>query len=68
MSCLAVGGTQSFWASRFGGVLLYQIEPRDPVTLVSAGALPRVPRIAYRSGNCVERVTDLSDQDIRSTW
>ena len=33
---ILVGGTLSLWASRFVGALLYQIEPRDPVTLVSA--------------------------------
>jgi len=34
-----VGGTLSLWASQFVGALLYQIEPRDPVTLVSAAAM-----------------------------
>jgi ABC-type antimicrobial peptide transport system permease subunit len=34
-----VGSTLSLWASRFVGSLLYQIEPRDPLTLVSATAM-----------------------------
>jgi predicted permease len=33
-----VGATLSLWASRFVGALLYQVEARDPVTLVSAAA------------------------------
>jgi predicted permease len=36
---ILVGGTLSLWASRFVGALLYQIEPRDPLTLVSATAM-----------------------------
>jgi predicted permease len=36
---ILVGGALSLWASRFVGTLLYQIEPRDPVTLISAGAM-----------------------------
>ena len=36
---ILLGGTLSLWASRFVGTLLYQIEPRDPVTLVSAAAM-----------------------------
>jgi ABC-type antimicrobial peptide transport system permease subunit len=36
---ILAGGTLSLWASRFVGALLYQIEPRDPVTLVSAAAI-----------------------------
>jgi predicted lysophospholipase L1 biosynthesis ABC-type transport system permease subunit len=34
-----VGATLSLWAARFVGALLYQVEARDPVTLVSAAAL-----------------------------
>ncbi len=33
---VAVGIVLSLWASRFVGSLLYGLEPRDPVTLVSA--------------------------------
>jgi putative ABC transport system permease protein len=33
-----VGATLSLWAARFVGALLYQVEARDPVTLVSAAA------------------------------
>jgi ABC-type antimicrobial peptide transport system permease subunit len=36
---ILVGSTLSLWASRFVGALLYNIEPRDPVTLVSAAAM-----------------------------
>ena len=35
---IIVGGALSLWASRFVGALLYQVEARDPVTLVSAAA------------------------------
>jgi ABC-type antimicrobial peptide transport system permease subunit len=35
---IIAGGTLSLWASRFVGALLYQVEARDPVTLVSAAA------------------------------
>jgi putative ABC transport system permease protein len=35
---IIIGGTLSLWAARFVGALLYQIEARDPVTLVSAAA------------------------------
>jgi putative ABC transport system permease protein len=35
---IVVGGTLSLWAARFVGALLYQVEARDPVTLVSAAA------------------------------
>jgi len=35
---IIVGGTLSLWASQFIGALLYQIEARDPVTLVGAAA------------------------------
>jgi ABC-type antimicrobial peptide transport system permease subunit len=28
----------SLWASRFVGALLYQVEARDPITLLSAAA------------------------------
>jgi len=35
---IIVGGTLSLWASRFVGALLYQVEARDPATLVSAAA------------------------------
>jgi ABC-type antimicrobial peptide transport system permease subunit len=35
---ILVGGTLSLWAARFVGALLYQVEARDPVTLVSAAA------------------------------
>jgi predicted lysophospholipase L1 biosynthesis ABC-type transport system permease subunit len=35
---ILAGGTLSLWAARFVGALLYQIEARDPVTLVSAAA------------------------------
>jgi hypothetical protein len=36
---ILVGGTLSLWASQFVGALLYEIDPRDPVTLVSAAAM-----------------------------
>jgi hypothetical protein len=35
---IVIGGTLSLWAARFVGALLYQIEARDPVTLISAAA------------------------------
>jgi len=35
---IIAGGTLSLWASRFVGSLLYQVEARDPVTLVTAAA------------------------------
>jgi predicted permease len=35
---IVLGGTLSLWAARFVGALLYQVEARDPVTLVSAAA------------------------------
>jgi len=35
---IIVGATLSLWASRFVGALLYQVEARDPVTLVTAAA------------------------------
>ena len=35
---ILVGGTLSLWASRFVAALLYQVEARDPATLVSAAA------------------------------
>jgi putative ABC transport system permease protein len=35
---IILGATLSLWASRFVAGLLYQVEPRDPVTLVSAAA------------------------------
>jgi ABC-type antimicrobial peptide transport system permease subunit len=34
-----IGAGASVWASRFVAALLYGLEPRDPVTLVSAAAL-----------------------------
>jgi len=33
-----VGASLSLWASRFVGALLYQVEARDPVTLITAAA------------------------------
>jgi putative ABC transport system permease protein len=36
---LALGLTGSLWAARFLEVLLFQLEPRDPVTFVSAAAV-----------------------------
>ena len=35
---ILAGGTLSLWAARFVGALLYQVEARDPVTLVGAAA------------------------------
>jgi putative ABC transport system permease protein len=35
---IIAGGTLSLWASRFVGALLYQVEARDPITLVGAAA------------------------------
>jgi hypothetical protein len=35
---IIVGATLSLWASRFVAALLYQVEARDPMTLVSAAA------------------------------
>ena len=35
---IVVGTVVSVWASQFVAVLLYQVEPRDPMTLVSAAA------------------------------
>jgi ABC-type antimicrobial peptide transport system permease subunit len=35
---IAIGGTLSLWAARFVSALLYQVEARDPITLVSAAA------------------------------
>jgi len=35
---IIAGGTLSLWAARFVGALLYQVEARDPVTLVTAAA------------------------------
>ena len=35
---IIAGGTLSLWAAKFVGTLLFQIEPRDPVTLVGAAA------------------------------
>jgi putative ABC transport system permease protein len=35
---IAAGATLSLWAARFVGALLYQVEARDPVTLISAAA------------------------------
>jgi predicted permease len=36
---VVVGATLSLWASRFVAALLYEVEARDPVTLVSAAAM-----------------------------
>jgi predicted lysophospholipase L1 biosynthesis ABC-type transport system permease subunit len=36
---IVAGGTLSLWASRFVGALLYQVEARDPVTLIGAAAM-----------------------------
>ncbi|HEY7187395.1 MAG TPA: ABC transporter permease [Vicinamibacterales bacterium] len=36
---IILGGTLSLWAARFVGALLYQVEARDPATLVSAAAM-----------------------------
>jgi hypothetical protein len=35
---IIAGGTLSLWAARFVGALLYQVEARDPATLVTAAA------------------------------
>jgi len=35
---IIVGSTLSLWAARFVGALLYQVEARDPLTLVGAAA------------------------------
>ena len=36
---ITAGLALSFWASRFVGTLLFQLEPRDPVTFIGAALL-----------------------------
>ena len=43
---LAAGGSLSLWAGRFIGSLLYGLQPRDPVTLLSAAAVLAVVALA----------------------
>jgi hypothetical protein len=36
---ILIGGGVSAWASKFVATLLYQLDPRDPLTLISAGVM-----------------------------
>ena len=72
----AAGGAISLWAAEFVEALLYELEPRDPVTLgiavlvlattgLMAGCVPAIPGGENRSG---ERITGGVTDVVRGPW